>query len=751
MPVKPPNENTRLLKANGKLSLQKPLKSVTSSQSLRSLIVTPSIDQYKTNNGNDDLSTLEFRQSNFDLWSYFTYYFPIFKWLPQYNFKQSFIGDFLAGISLASFQIPLVMSITKSLAHLHPLVGLYSIIVGAFAYSIFGTVPVLIVGPSPSSALIYGTVIESFHHLKQYSLFSQLEISSALSFCLGGILLGAGILRLGFLDNVLSRSLLKGFIGAMGLIMIINELAIELGILELSLTQPHSTTLDKFLFIISNYKSTHLKTFFISSITLFIVLAVRTFKNIMINKYNKKSAIYIPELLLMVIVGTFLCYYNRWDLDGIDIVGDITKVTSAITSTTKSTAISTSTSISTAGFNNPFKISKLSLYTKVFSTSFLCTILGYFDSVTAAKSLGIKNNYNVSSNRELVALGVTNLIISLFGGLPSFGALGRSKINMLSGATTPMALIIMGIAVSIAIKFLLQLLFYLPECILALSTTIIGITVLEEIPHDLHFFWNIGGYDEILTFALVFITTLLISVQGGVLLGVTIAIVRVIKHSTKSRIQILGRVPNTAVFRNADELIEESFITYNDDLSTDEESDRFSNLVSEIEDIEGVLIVKIPESLNFANVGDLRNRLDRIEKYGSLLIHPSQPRKRNFNNDDSIKFIIIDCKGMDYIDSSATQLLFEIVSHYCNKNKIEVCFTRISLNANVRNFFKKSGLVKLINETFTSSTNLANSTSTASSILGASSSNSVTTSSGLGNGFFLSIEEALKSIDLKSV
>lgn len=682
----------------------------------------------------------------FDLYSYLSYYCPILRWLPNYNVRESLIGDFLAGISLASFQIPLVMSFSNSLAHLSPISGLYSIVIGACVYAVLGCVPVLIVGPLPATALIYGQAIEGFRHSPDFAEFSKTEISSTASAAMSGMLLAGGLLRFGFLDNVLSRALLKGFIAAIGVIMIINELATQMGIDKLNIDYPHQTTLDKLIFAISYAKDSHTATLLISIVTLTIVLVVRKFKSLLV-KHSFKKALYIPELFLMIVLATYICWLYGWHTEyGVSILGKLEAPSSG--------------SKSGIELINPFQWSKLSLYKKAFSTSFLCTILGYFDSTTATKALGAEYNYNVSANRELVALGVTNFVTSLVGGLPAFGAFGRSKINILSGATTQMAGVVMSLATVIAIIYLLPLLYFLPECVLALCTTIIGITVLENVPADMKFFWDIRGYDEIFTFLLIFFTTIIWNAEAGVTLGVSLAVIRIIKHSTRSRIQILGRVPNTTVFRNADELIEESFVSYvNDDdvTSSDtdsrhssDENDKLMGLIQEIEDIEGVLIIKIPEPLNFANVGDLKNRLNRIEKYGSVLVHPSQPTKRDFNN-KTIKFIIFDCKGMDDIDSSATQILYETIKKYIEKDEIQVCFSRVPMNHNIRIKFRKLSIMKLINESYRNYLqNNSRTPKSAGSDIG-NSPNYYGISSGMEDGFFLSIDEAIRSFGIQNV
>lgn len=703
-----------------------PLIAVPSSQSIRSMkCMEPVLEHY-------DVESIDFDLLNaktFDRWAYVTYYLPVLRWLPAYK-REFLLGDFLAGVSLASFQIPLVMSLATSLAKLPPLVGLYSVVAASLTYAVFGGVPVLVVGPLPSTAVLYGQVVETLIHdaSGKYAHLSALDISATLSVGMSAVLLAVGFLRWGFLDNVLSRALLKGFLGAMGFVMIINQLDIQMGLQLLAKHYPHNTILEKIVFACSHWHMAQFETVLLTVVTLAIVLLVRRQKAILVDHYKIKSAIYIPDVLGMVVIATLLSYYFDWESKGIAIVGDLAKAGTS--------PVNDKTSI----FINPFHWSRLSLFKKGFGTSFLCSILGFFDSTTATKALGTKYNYKVSSNRELIALGACNLAISFLGGLPSFGALGRSKVNILAGAITPLATVIMGFTVILAIRYFLPLLYFLPECVLSLSTTIIGITVIEEVPQDVVFFWNISGYDEIVILLIVFCTTMFWSVEAGVILGVIIAVVRVIKHGTQSRIHIMGRIPNTTVFRNADELIEESFASHVTDGSHEGSVAEF---VAEIEQIEGVLIIKIPEPLNFANMGDLKHKLGRIERFGTLLVHPSQPSSSGFD-EGAVKSVIFDCKGMTAIDLSATQELYETVRRYSEKNGICVSFSRVPMQKQVRARFIELGLKSVVNANYERFHRVRSTTSLPDFA-------AQPTSANLGKGFFLSIDEALRFLGTEGV
>lgn len=723
------DESTRLLIPTNKVSNDSstslsrgrpPLFTVPSYYSLKSSASGTNLNDLVATCDEDDLVIFQTNIDNFDHFvtknypildnfAYFSYYIPILRWVPNYNFRESIVGDLLASLCMTSFQIPLVMSFATSLAHLPPVSGLYSVIISSAVYSIFGTVPVLIVGPSGAAAIIYGQIIDEIRHESSQN-YSALEISSAITAGIGGVLLALGLLRLGFLDNILSRSLLKGFLAALGVIMIVNELAIEMGLSKLAASYPHITTIDKVVFAVKHCFEMHKVTTVISISTLAIVMTIRKGKSYFISKYNMKKLVYIPDLLLMVVAGTYFCWKYEWYNQGVEIMGDI-----SVKGPIK--------------YTNPFSFSKFSLYKKTFHTAFICTVLGLFDSIVATKSLDAKFNYNVSTNRELVAIGLTNFLNSLVSGLPSFGGFGRSKINLMAGGTTPMTSMLMAFFTIVSTIYLLPYLRFLPESILALTTTITGITLLEEIPEDIIFLMNVRGYAELITFVVVFCSTIVWSAQSGVYLGVLIAVVRTIKHGSRSNIQILGRVPNTNIFRDADALIEESFDTLydNQDMITDD-SDKLTNFFAEIEQIEGIVVIKIPEPLTFANIDDLKRKITRIEKYGSLMMHPSQPRTK----ERIIRGIVFDCKGMNKVDATAVQVLHEMVCKYIGDG-ISICFARVAVDTQLRDQLRRSSIVDLVNNNIR--------TQGSSLRLGQFSTSS------LGDGFFRSIEEGIKAIE----
>ena len=130
------------------------------------------------------------------------------------------------------------------------------------------------------------------------------------------------------------------------------------------------------------------------------------------------------------------------------------------------------------------------------STSFLIALLGFFESSVAAKSLGGGEGKHgqgiqgmtLSANRELVALGVANIVGGCSMALPAFGGYGRSKVNASTGGTTPMSSIFLSLFTVICVLFLLPYFHYLPvsgvqrsSCNLAANKVIEGCLIIYDI------------------------------------------------------------------------------------------------------------------------------------------------------------------------------------------------------------------------------------------------------------------------------
>ncbi|OOQ87935.1 putative sulfate transporter [Penicillium brasilianum] len=601
-------------------------------------------------------SSLSALSMNEDKKLYISYYIPFFNWISQYRW--SFLrGDLIAALTISSIYIPMALSLASNLAHAPPVNGLYSFVIHPFVYAILGSCPLLVIGPEAAGSLLTGAIVKASlpsSSPKDDDLMESAIIIGISTAMAGAMILVAGITRLGFLDNVLSRPFLRGFITAIGFVIFVDQLIPELGLAGLAKEggASHGTTVEKLTFIIRNAGSSHGLTATVSLVSFSIIMFFRTLKKWMMPRFPQ--VIYFPDRFIVVVLSAVLAYSLNWEDKGLELLGH--------------TEISSSQLFA---FNWPFRFDHMNHIRTAMSKAFIITLLGFFESSVAAKGLGDSKpdgiqGMHMSANREMVALGVANLLGGCFMSLPAFGGYGRSKVNAQTGARTPMSSIFLSLITLVAILVLLPYLYYLPKAVLSSMISVVAYTLVEECPHDIVFFLRLRGWTELVLMLLIFTSTIFYSLELGMALGIGLSVIILIRHATQPRIQILGKVPGTHTrFENA-ELQREN-----------------------VELIEGALIVKIPEPLTFANTGDLKNRLRRLELYGSSRTHPSRPRMRPAEYN---KNIIFDVHGVTSIDGSGTQVLSEIVRAYA-EDGVRVFFCRVP-NSNVFRMFELSGIVE---------------------------------------------------------
>lgn len=580
------------------------------------------------------------------------------------EYKWSYlIGDITAGLTLASFQIPLSISYASSLAHVDTHCGLWGLIIPPFIYSLFGSVPVMVVGPEASLSLVVGQTVGPYLHddgpnsmSSGQSQFTTTTIASLITAIVGLVVLVLGLLRAGFLESIVPPSLLRGFISGVGLVMISDQIPSQLGLGDKMHKElpPDASSFHKLMFSIHHYKKAHRleTTFSLCAIAAIIILKTTKSK---LSKKRQWVALF-PDILLVVICSAFITWWGEFDKRGLQVIGEV-----------DATGIS---------FDWMLRPKYFKEFRRNFSSSFFIAVLGFLESTVASRALG-RGDLNVSANRELVALGLANLVGSLFEALPSFGGYGRSKINMLSGARTQLSSMVIAGVTLFTVYFLMGFLYYVPKCILSCIVASVGVSLVEEAPSDIKFFFKIKGWNDLITITVSSLATFFWSVEAGVTIGVFFALIRVIHHATRPRIQILTKHAETREWVNADEMRIE------DPDAVEDEAFPINS---------GVLVVKIPEPLTFANCGDLGNRLQRLEKHRTVNAHPAQPAA-----DAELHHVIFDLRGMTSCDASATRTLLQIVERYVN-NGVKVLFAETSNKPKVRERLFESGIASLVNE-----------------------------------------------------
>lgn len=594
---------------------------------------------------------------------YLVYYFPFLQWITQYRWS-FFKGDLVAALTMASFYIPMSLSYAENLGHIPPINGLYSFVFNPFIYALLGSCPQMVVGPEAAGSLLLGTVVKTSIEGGQSGDEDDVmnaRIAGVVTGMAGAVIFIAGLTRLGFLDSVLSRPFLRGFISAIGFVILVDQLIPEMGLTHLAKHVggvSHGSSMDKIVFLVENVKHAHKLTCAVAFGSFVIIMICRELKRRLQPRFP--SVAYVPDRFIVVVLSAVFTWTFSWDEQGLQVLGDVSSSTG-----------------SPFPFRFPFIPTHMQHVRSAMSTSFLIALLGFFESSVAAKSLGggegkhedSLQGISLSANRELVALGVANVVGGCFMALPAFGGYGRSKVNASTGGKTPMSSILLSVITVICILFLVPYFYYLPKAVLSAMISVVAYSLIEEAPHDISFFLRLRAIPELFLMSLIFLATIFYSLSLGIALGIGLSLLSVIRHATKPRIQILGKVPGTSTeFENAE------------------------TSPGKVEFVDGCLIVKIPEPLTFANTGDLKGRLRRLELYGTTAAHPALPRVRDQRHNSNV---IFDIHGVTGLDGSGTQVLKEIVSGYVEKG-VRVFFCRCPREESVVwKLFEKSGIVEV--------------------------------------------------------
>ena len=506
-------------------------------------------------------------------------FFPILQWLPGYQ-KQWLSGDLSAGLTVGIMLIPQGMAYAM-IAGLPPVFGLYAALVPQVIYALMGTSRQLAVGPVAMDSLL---VASGLGALALSGIEEYIAMAIFLALFMGVLQLAFGLLRMGFLVNFLSRPVISGFTSAAAIIIGLSQLKHLLGTDIEGSNQIH--------ILLANAASTIGDT---NLITLGIGIGA-----IVLIKVLKKASPKVPAALVAVVLGALAVYFLGLYNSGVRIVGDVPGGLPSLT---------------LPSFE-PERISQL------FPIALTLALIAFMEAISVAKAVEEKRGENqVDANQELVALGASNIVGSLFQSYPTTGGFSRTAVNDQAGANSGLSALVSAAVVGLTLLFLTPAFYYLPNAVLAsiIMVAVFGLIDLEY-PRQL---WK-NRRDEFVLLVVTFLLTLGLGIKEGILLGVLLSLLLLVYRISKPHIAILGKIRGTNYFRNV------------------------SRFTEEAEDSDSFLILRFDGQLFFGNKDYFREQLQKqVGKKG-----------------DSLKNIILNAEAINYIDSSAVFVLRALIREY---------------------------------------------------------------------------------------
>jgi SulP family sulfate permease len=446
-------------------------------------------------------------------------YLPILEWGRGYG-GVTLTNDLVAAAIVTIMLIPQSLAYAM-LAGLPPEIGLYASILPIIAYALFGTSRALAVGPVAVISLMTLTAASAVAAPGSAEFMAATLILALLS---GLILIVMGVLRLGFLANLLSHPVVSGFITASGIIIATSQLKSLLGIKASGEALPELVAT-----LIENTKDTNPYTLAIGVIATGFLFWVRKGLKPMLVGFGlaARPADLVAKAGPIVAVALSILVVITFDLEakGVKVVGDIPQ--------------------SLPPFTVP--LFDAELWQQLAVPALLLSIIGFVESVSVAQTLAAKKRQRIVPDQELIGLGAANVAAAFSGGYPVTGGFARSVVNFDAGAETPAAGAFTAVGILLAALFLTPLLASLPIATLA-GTIIVAVLSLVDFKTP-RAIWHYSKAD-FAAMAATIMVTLLIGVEPGVMAGVGLSLALFLWRASRPHAAIVGRVPETEHFRN---------------------------------------------------------------------------------------------------------------------------------------------------------------------------------------------------------
>ncbi len=530
-------------------------------------------------------------------------FFPILEWLPTYQ-KDWLRVDIIAALTLWALLVPEAMAYA-GIAGMPPETGLYAAPLALIAYAILGTSKQLNVGPSSAVAALSFSVIAGIGVAAGSPEFIVLTI--ALALITGVLLIISGFLRLGVLADFLSRPVLDGFIVGVAISIAVGQLDKILGFEP----EGYSFVPDTIQFL-THLGQTSVPTLIVGSVSLALLFAM--------HKYTPKVPAPLVVLFLSIIASTLF----NFEALGIHIVGEIPG--------------------GLPTFGIPEALGWQQLWA-VAPGSVGVALVAFAESVAIARAYGTKYGYEIDANQELIALGTANIGSGFSGSFTVDGSMSRTAAGDGAGGKTQMVSLIAAVAILITAVALTGLFYNLPEATL-------GAIVIHAVWKNINFrkiskYRNITNLDFI-TAVVAMVGVLAFGLLEGLLIAAFLGLVVLLVGTKQRSTTVLGKVPETAVFR--------SIKNY-----------------PEGETYPGLLILRFDGSLFFANAHDFVTAVRRA-------IAATEPPP---------KVVLLDGESMNAIDATAVFTLDEFQDQLAQSG-VELRFARIKTN--VMQVMERGGL-----------------------------------------------------------
>lgn len=467
---------------------------------------------------------------------------PIVEWAPRYE-KRWLRPDILAALAVWAVLVPQALAYA-SLAGVPAQAGLYAALAALVLYGIFGTSRELSVGPSSSVAALSVVTVAP---IAAGNASAFVALSAGVALLTGGILLAAGLARLGFLAEFFAKPVITGFITGVALTVVMSQVPKLFGV-----SPDDGNFFEDVWRLVSALDDASLTTFVVGASAIVALVLLR----LLVPK--------VPGGLVVLVAGIAVSSALDLQSHGVSIVGDVPR------------------GLPSFGLPGLSAGQILDLLPGAAGIA----ILAFAESVGAARVFAQKAGYEIEPNKELVALGAANLGTGLSQGFVVDGSLSRSAVADSARVKSQLSGLV-GAVLVLATLFVLAPLFHnLPNAVLA-ALVIVAAAGLVNIG-ELRRLYRLDLRDFALAL-LSLVGVLLLGILPGMMTAVVASLLALIFRAYRPSSAVLGRVPG----------------------AESDDAHLFRNIEGhpEYETYPGLLVFRFDNELFFANSNGFRERI----------------------------------------------------------------------------------------------------------------------------------------------
>ncbi len=432
------------------------------------------------------------------------------RWLPGLQMLRQYEAawlphDLMAGLVLTTMLVP--VGIAYAVASGVPgIYGLYATIVPLLAYALFGPSRILVLGPDSALAAVILAVVLP---LSAGDPMRAVAVASMMAVVSGLVCILIGVMRLGFVTELLSKPIRYGYMNGIALTVLISQLPKLFGF-SIDSTGPLRDVVQIAQSILGG--KANWTAFAVGAGTLVAILLLKPWKR-------------IPGLLIAVVGATIAVGVLGLESAGVKVLGPLPQ--------------------GLPSFALPWI--DLADVSQVVIGGCACAMVAFADTSVLSRTYAAKTRTHVDPNQEMIGLGAANLAAGLFQGFPISSSSSRTPVAEAAGAKTQLTGVVGAVAVALLVLLAPNLLQDLPNSALAAVVIAAAIGLFEF--NDLRRIFRIQRWEFWLSIVC-FVGVAVFGAIPGIGLAIVIAIIEFLWDGWRPHYAVLGRVEGIRGFHD---------------------------------------------------------------------------------------------------------------------------------------------------------------------------------------------------------